>query len=581
MHSNYAVLDKYFNILSGSPEFFAFVGETTHCSLYSFLDSASFHEVGAAHREVLEHRTKQKLFVKMTNSKNKQKDCYIIISPYDGEEEYVYFEIYDMDILIERQHTLISHTAVLQSVPMLRQIIMIEYILKTKNVYLYICNEGNVYELFKGNLQGFKAKVAADKNVEESSMPDFERLISLFENEEKDIEVSLDADPFAKGEYHRYTIRANVICINNHPEVIGGTMTPDKDEVYRNLFPVFEKDSMTGLLNKNAIISYAKDRLRMRDNQNVTIAMMDLDNFKQVNDTLGHGVGDKLIHRFADIIKTAVGGAGAIGRFGGDEFMVVVDDMEDVAQLRQYFRSIRSNTELAFRNVAPGLNVTCSIGIAQVERLEGEITYDALFKCADTCLYVAKEFGKNRYVIYDDRTKQVIGNSKTIGQLRQNRFELNADFNFKITNLLFEHRIEALPDVVKLIGETLALNNVNIFLGDDLKLVYHWGCENTENINADYVFTEGYTKNFNENNVFYLMSVQTLEAIMPDAYKNMKAQNIYSAMQYIIYYDGKPIGLISFELPQPGRYWHQNEMNSFIMICPLISQLLVNRYINE
>jgi diguanylate cyclase (GGDEF)-like protein len=486
-----------------------------------------------------------------------------------------------MEYTLNKLKGLTMHTNVLHSVTSLDKTILFEYAIDDDHLFVYLCNEGSIFELFDGSTDKLKATCTIGKTIADESLPTFNELTESLKGITSNVSVSLKLDPFHTGNYATYTIKAKAISINNKIEVIGGTVSLAKNQENNMLFSGLNKDPMTGVLNKNAIIQYAKDRLRIRNTQNITLAILDLDNFKQVNDTLGHAFGDRVILKFADIIRSSIGTAGAVGRFGGDEFIAVIDDLKSVEQLRQYFRAIRTNTELAFKNLAPGLSATCSIGITEVIRLEEEITFENLFKTCDTCLYIAKEFGKNRYVMYDDRTKKVIGTDGGIGTARQTRLKIDTDFNLKMTNLLFEKRLAGIPEIIKMLGEGVALNNINIFLGNELELLYHWGCEDTEKINAKYVFEDNYTSNFNESNVLYLMSAQTLEIKMPSAYKILAEQNIYSAMQYLIKHNNKVIGLISFELPQPGRYWHQNEMNSFMMIAPLMAQLLLNEYINK
>jgi hypothetical protein len=159
MHSNYAVLDKYLDIVSGTPEFFGFVGATAHSSIYSLLDSGYYHIVREAHTEVLENRVEKRIFIRLSNSYNEQKDCYVVLKPYeDAVEEYVYFEIYEMDSTLEKYNALIRHTSVLHSVSLLRQVILFEYAFKYDDLYIYVCNEGNVYKLYRGSLDGFNNK---------------------------------------------------------------------------------------------------------------------------------------------------------------------------------------------------------------------------------------------------------------------------------------------------------------------------------------------------------------------------------------------------------------------------------------
>ena len=90
------------------------------------------------------------------------------------------------------------------------------------------------------------------------------------------------------------------------------------------------RDAGTELLNKKAITNYAKKLIDKRVNHKVTIAIIDIDDFKTINDTYGHMFGDEVLRDVAQILREAVGRNGMCGRIGGDEMFIVMEHFEDL-----------------------------------------------------------------------------------------------------------------------------------------------------------------------------------------------------------------------------------------------------------
>ena len=159
-----------------------------------------------------------------------------------------------------------------------------------------------------------------------------------------------------------------------------------------------ERDGMTGLMNKTAMqLSVAAQLAKSDFNDCHALFMIDTDNFKSVNDTLGHGVGDDTIKFVADSIQNVFRDTDYIGRMGGDEFMVLMSHTtQEVAaeRARRLNDKIRSDVKSGNESV----HISCSIGIAFYAR-DGE-DYDSLYRSADSALYEAKEAGKDGYRIY-------------------------------------------------------------------------------------------------------------------------------------------------------------------------------------
>jgi diguanylate cyclase (GGDEF)-like protein len=158
-------------------------------------------------------------------------------------------------------------------------------------------------------------------------------------------------------------------------------------------------DWMTGALNKGYFLRSAKDDLEkaFRNGMPVTFALMDIDNFKEINDTMGHIAGDKVIREFADRLKRFMRKVDLIGRFGGDEFMVMFSQKTAkhatiaAERLKKMMKS-----PIVFENKK--IYATFSMGIVELKGIE-PVDIEGLLKLADEALYEAKSKGGNQCVI--------------------------------------------------------------------------------------------------------------------------------------------------------------------------------------
>lgn len=172
-----------------------------------------------------------------------------------------------------------------------------------------------------------------------------------------------------------------------------------------------EIDEMTKLLNKATAEKMAKQILEEYPDENHAILMIDIDNLKNVNDSLGHDVGDHVISAVAGIISMQFGGSDIVGRIGGDEFMVFMKNVKD----REDARRKAQNIVDAFckkENLSIPDCVSVSIGMAFSD--ESGIEYEPLFKKADEALYVSKEKGKSCYTEYSKIGQITFEDSHTI-----------------------------------------------------------------------------------------------------------------------------------------------------------------------
>jgi diguanylate cyclase (GGDEF)-like protein len=161
-------------------------------------------------------------------------------------------------------------------------------------------------------------------------------------------------------------------------------------------------DPLTGLANRQLIFDRAEQMLvRSRRTQHpVTAFFIDLDNFKDVNDSLGHAVGDLLLQAVATRFSTLVRASDTLGRLGGDEFIILAEGPLPIDGSSIVADRIRHALEIPFSLDGVGnrlIRVTCSTGIATGDRASAQ----DLLRDADIALYRAKSAGKDRCVLFE------------------------------------------------------------------------------------------------------------------------------------------------------------------------------------
>ncbi len=176
------------------------------------------------------------------------------------------------------------------------------------------------------------------------------------------------------------------------------------DEMRKREFRLARTDKLTGLANRHYFDQKLREEVEYADEYHaaLNVLMFDLDNFKSFNDTYGHMSGDKLLSLFADIIKQCIRKSDIPVRYGGEEFMILIRDL-DIFIARNVAERIRRQLEKQRIYVGAGENrkkVSVSCGIAQYPYHSKNIKQ--VIEFADQALYHAKETGKNAVVVYDE-----------------------------------------------------------------------------------------------------------------------------------------------------------------------------------
>ena len=230
-----------------------------------------------------------------------------------------------------------------------------------------------------------------------SSASVFSRLSRLIAEDIANIEVNFSYRRNFTIEEHNYQVIGNVQFQQTEKISLYGYIREDVED--STLISWGDThDAMTGLYNKPFALAEAKKLIDNESSVNLAFVMIDVDDFKTINDTFGHLFGDKVIQTLAQILHEATDGRGFASRFGGDEFFLCLTDLQTEEELRGVLQSI----VFKYRNAFPDKDhkFTLSIGISEYPR--NSRSYDILMKKADRALYIAKFKGKSRYIIYKE-----------------------------------------------------------------------------------------------------------------------------------------------------------------------------------
>lgn len=162
-----------------------------------------------------------------------------------------------------------------------------------------------------------------------------------------------------------------------------------------------QTDSLTGVLNKESTEVQISKWLDSRECEGIqALLMIDLDKFKQINDTYGHAIGDNVLKHTADLLKGIFRESDIIGRIGGDEFVILMKNVRQEIVVLQHMEEVCKKLNLLEIETLHRGKINCSIGAAYAPK-HGQ-TFMELYTCADKALYQVKKNGRGGYIIYEE-----------------------------------------------------------------------------------------------------------------------------------------------------------------------------------
>lgn len=381
---------------------------------------------------------------------------------------------------------------------------------------------------------------------------------------ESDYEVVDVRISVAGGYYIWCRFRATAIrdAEGNLDHVYGVIINVDSDKrAEAHLQTEAERDGLTKLLNKKVARRRAEEYFfQFPEGTQCAMLIIDLDNFKHVNDHYGHMFGDTVLIQVSKEISKMFRDQDIVARIGGDEFMVLMRGINDRTILaNRCLRLLNIFTGL-FRNGNEKLPISCSIGIALAP--EHGTTYFDLFNKADQALYQVKNKGKNSFAFYEPGEEPVLSSKVGISAVNnpidsdQESYTMQENLVNTVLHRLYssENVEETIQEILAMVGRKMNVSRVYVFENSDdnrfCTNTYEWCNEGItperENLLSISYETDipGYADNFNEQGIFYCSDISELPA---SVYEILKAQNIKSLLQCAIRDKNQFRGYIGFD----------------------------------
>lgn len=328
------------------------------------------------------------------------------------------------------------------------------------------------------------------------------------------------------------------------------------------------RDQLTGLFLKDNITNFAKRRINEL-NLPTAIAIIDIDDFKNVNDNFGHAKGDEVLKKCASIIEAQSDGFGKAGRIGGDEFLLIFDNFRDKENIRNVLRAIKNSIAAAYKDELDGFRVTTSIGLS-VYPDDIDASYDEMFKLADCLLYRAKSKGKNRYVLYDREKHGSVesilqSGIKAAGLLGSRGIE-KSEVVCKITSMVLENKEYPLDNILNDIVTYFGVERIIVYNKTDREVVAQCGKNllNSKKINdtIDYLYSSELEKYY-KNGTMITNNSKRFSEKDASVYEKLVEQNTMSFIHRIITGKDRKTYVVSYEAVSDTITWNMEDMHYF------------------
>lgn len=353
-----------------------------------------------------------------------------------------------------------------------------------------------------------------------------------------------------------------------------------------------EQDSLTGLYNRKETETRIKAQLERNPDKNCALFMIDTDNFKQVNDTKGHMLGDVVLTEMASAMKSLMRPTDIVGRIGGDEFTIFMIDIPSREAAQKKAEGLAEVFRHLFDNEKFSVQITCSIGVAVSP--EDGTDFKTLYKHADQALYQAKTHGKDKYVMYDsshtyypEETEYSSIGAHIDSELSpaQSQGDLLADV-FKILYRM-ENPDQAINLILEIVGKKFDVSRAYIFEstedGKYTSNTYEWcneGIIPQIDMLQDLNYNQfgDYNTLFQENSIFYCRDINTLH---PKQKELLSEQGIFSTLQCAFWRGASLAGFIGFDECTGLRLWTKEEVDILSLISQMMSIFLLKRRMTD
>lgn len=386
------------------------------------------------------------------------------------------------------------------------------------------------------------------------------------------------------GQASWFRIEYRIVFDNKIPAYAIGKFT--NIDVEKNLTIKAETDSLTTLYNKGTT-QHKIEQALIGSNTKIknVLFIIDIDNFKYVNDTFGHQFGDVLLFEVATTMKNLFRGNDFVGRLGGDEFMIFMHNIRNETVIKQKANMLLS--ALHAIKVGDTHRLTVSIGIALFPK-NGQ-TYEELYSTADIALYNAKNAGKDCFFLYKKgMTMNNLQKKTEIDQALILEQGFDRNIVFKVFEMLqsSQNLSATVNEIMSMVGTFFAVDRSYIFkkrVLSDGKIVYdntyEWCGEGIEPAidELQEVPHEAYASvwaQYDSKGVFMCNDITKLEQT---AFELLNSQGIKSVLQCVVRQNKEIKLMFGFDACSQNREWKMEEASTLLYITQILGGHLLKK----
>lgn len=352
-----------------------------------------------------------------------------------------------------------------------------------------------------------------------------------------------------------------------------------------------ERDILTKLYNRDCARQRIEQRLELvNSNNSCALFIIDLDNFKLVNDRYGHMFGDAVLKKIAEQLTQIFRSEDVLSRIGGDEFMALLQGELNKGRIEVIAERILERFRQTFETLPQDCHISCSIGIAVAP--EDGTDYKTLFQKADIALYRAKASGKKQFCFYDiSQDGMAFSAPEVRGETAGTKIDSDGSCEPAVGELVpAAFRIlskdddvdAAVSKLLEMVGQRLDVDRVCVFeVSDDGQFynnTFEWckeGIFSLKSIFQNRPFAElgkDYFDHYNDRGVLYASDLTQFPVNIREALKNA---GIKSLLQCAVRENGSFGGWVGFSDCSSQRFWTNDQIEILSFIAELLSSFLL------
>ncbi|MCM1541703.1 MAG: GGDEF domain-containing protein [Blautia sp.] len=559
---------------------FRFLGEHQFVSLYKIVREEDLERLQAAVEKCIKLRPDEELdeCIQLQNQQGEYEKCFVILRKYE-DEDFIYLELRNISGNEKKTAELKRRLALFEDLLTLNGKAYFLYSPEDDRFHLFWMDYSQMVDICDQPLQEWRRRIVEQKYVADKDVAVFESFCDTLARANSEQSFLFSGKILSYGdsmdgykihmvprEYQEKKLVLGVWSVFNiktHEET---------DDYLEGTFV----DSLTKTLNKKSITEYALKNVK--PGVQAAVAIVDLDYFKNVNDTYGHLFGDEVIKGSSDVMKKVVGGSGMVGRIGGDEFLIILKDYGDEAGLRSYLRGIRTNIGMLFLDRVGENRLSCSIGAAQCGVDSND--YNELFRIADKALYIAKQKGRNRFVIYDVKKHgkfHMTDVSSDMTEIRDSFFSEKdmGQINRYLADMVLNGS-GCMPELLELMVHTIMTDRIVIFWGKDRKIVGQYPKDFVWEQDEQQAFEDADYLSLFKDDLMICTNTNFMEYSQSRVFSALQKQGVLSCMQFLLRdRDGEVCGMVILEACVNRNSFPKLAMQLFENMCRIINAVLI------